>query len=425
MISVMERVFKMCFEIFFDESNKIDKMTSKYAYYGVVGWMKSEREKFETFRKEKLITKELHFSQFRLNDMYTYLTCIEYALEKIESNFYLVNVPEVLEMGKHNGLEESLLRKLLYMKIPERLIYGLTREHQKQDIIKIFLDKSEEYGSDTSKNICTPELLESIVKIFEKNNKDISKLKIGQLINDTTNNHIQLPRTLMEQLNAQAIYRGLDYKVEDVCQIDSKDSISLQITDSLLGILAFIIEEKYLDLASELTLEQMKQIQQNVLIDKQEKSVLTACYKYKNGSYKLESSSATLANRDILRQINKKVNMTSKVNIGKSEFIYRLLNKEENLDKLFKINLFRWGDIYNTRKQGLNNKEPERIYLSEYISQFFRYKVNFDNSNKQKIVDYFYKKDIKDKKKIQKVLGYSGSLNTMFYRYWDELELEQ
>lgn len=419
------KVYNMSFEIFFDESNKIDKMTSRYAYYGVVGWMKEERMAFEAFVKEKSITKELHFSEFRLNHIKAYLPCLQYCLDRIESNFYLVNVPEVLESGSSNGFNEALLRKLFYIKIPERLIYGLTRGHQQKDSIDIYVDRSDEYGSDTAGNICTDTLLEDILELMKDNTslEIFKKNKISQIINDYTNHHIQLAKTLKEQLNAQAIYRGLDYKIENVRQIDSRESKSLQITDCLLGIIAFLIEQEYVALSPDISSDQMQAILEKISITQEEKELILGSYKYKKGRYILRSDLETLKNKEKLNQINRKLQITSFANIGKSELIYVFLKDNDNLNKFFKLNIFKWEENNSLKKKSLNNKEPKRIYISEYISQFFQYKTNFDNKNKQKILEYFYKDGITDKKQILKQLGYSSSMWHMINRYWDELNL--
>ena len=39
----------MSFEIYFDESHKLDRQTSNYSYYGAIGWDKTIREKFDNY----------------------------------------------------------------------------------------------------------------------------------------------------------------------------------------------------------------------------------------------------------------------------------------------------------------------------------------------------------------------------------------
>lgn len=44
----------MSYEIYFDESHKLDKYTSNYSYYGIIGWDKTTREKFDKFMLDKM-----------------------------------------------------------------------------------------------------------------------------------------------------------------------------------------------------------------------------------------------------------------------------------------------------------------------------------------------------------------------------------
>lgn len=215
----------MSFEIYFDESHKLDRQTSNYSYYGAIGWDNTTREKFDNYIENLNVKNEFHFRDFQLDKIEKYLNATENALSKIHGNFFIVDSREAFRVCDQIGINKTQLRSLLYIKIPERLIYGITRRIERFNTVDIYIDQSEEYNDS----------------------------KLG------------LERKLKEQLNAQSVYRELQYAVDKVIQVDSKKSRSIQITDVIIGIIVFLFEEKYLNPPQAIESEKMNEILNNSL----------------------------------------------------------------------------------------------------------------------------------------------------------------
>ncbi|MCD3218137.1 DUF3800 domain-containing protein [Clostridium botulinum C] len=426
----------MSFEIYFDESHKLDKYTSEYSYYGVIGWNSDVREKFDVFMDENNIHQELHFAEFKLDKMYNYLKALEFALDnKIDANFYIVNTDEALNIANKIGIDGSILRNLFYIKIPERLIYGITRKLDDYKDIDIYIDKSDEYGGDCDNKVCDNKPIDEIIKIVNEN-----KNNRYELIKENINNlldHIQLPKTLKFQLNAQSIYRGLKYSVNKVQQINSKYSKSLQISDVFLGIISYLFQEQYLYMNPEINDIEMDKILKSKLINSTEKEFIESCYERrvnKKGevTYAFITEGNGFKNREKLKEINKKIQLYSQKSIQKSEFIYRLLRDKTILEKIQNLNIFLWANEEEQSQVSLkrsNEKEVTRTHLSRYIAQFFQFKMEFDNENRLKILE-FYRKEFLEKNSeelteryYKDYLGYGGSLKLMVRRYLEELNI--
>ena len=95
------------------------------------------------------------------------------------------------------------LRKLFYVKIPERLFYGMTRDLKNGQMVKIFVDDNQEYET------------------------------------------LEVYRKLSEQMNAHSAYRKKGYKVNLVEPKKSDESIPLQIIDVFMGVVVYILEKQY------------------------------------------------------------------------------------------------------------------------------------------------------------------------------------
>lgn len=391
----------MSFEIYFDESHKLDKYTSNYSYYGIIGWDKTTREKFNKFIEASEIYHELHFSEFKLDQIDNYLKALEYSLDKIESNFYIIDTEEAFKICDRIGIDNKRLRNLFYIKIPERLIYGITRKVEKFNNIDIYIDKSNEYGSDSDSDY-----------INEKNN------------------HIELPKTLKFQLNAQSIYRGLNYSINKVNQIDSKKSKSLQIIDVLLGILVFLFEERYIDPSQEIKECKMEEILQGAKLTKEDKEFLLKSYRLKETKdgkkiYLLLIKRDDKEGMNNLKEIIRKVDFYSTKSIQRSELIYRLLSKRRNLQLLYKLSIFLWGD---NKKEDYKNTDKFKTvikeHMSKYISQFFQFKMEYDNLNRLDLIKFHIKKgEILDEKEYTNHLGFGSSMKLLTRRYLQELDI--
>lgn len=430
----------MSFEIYFDESHKLDKCTSNYSYYGVIGWDDATKNKFDNFMKENKVISELHFSKFNLDKLDIYLKAIKFALDKIDVNFYIVNTEEALKICSKIGINENMLRKLFYIKIPERLIYGMTRRLETFKNVDIYIDKSDEYGDDSDKNVCDEKFIHKLIELLGNNQPN--KVKLIKKAIENLQDHIQLPKTLKFQLNAQALYRGLNYSINKVRQIDSKDSKSLQIIDVLLGIIGFLFEEQYLEPNEKITIGDMKKILSNSKLNDEEKKFVSNCYKYKKykksgeEKYELQIKKDDYKNINKLKQLNKKINMYSKKHIQKSEFIYRLLNDDSMLNKFYNLSIFLWSDnneqyIYSQILNKSNKKEVTRTYLSRYVAKFFKFKTEYDTMNRLKILKFYEKQVLNNKKQIslkesdyKNYLGFGTSLKVLVRRYLKELEIQ-
>ncbi|XTR39322.1 DUF3800 domain-containing protein (plasmid) [Paraclostridium tenue] len=433
----------MSFEIYFDESNKLDKAEGICSYYGIIGWDSNERLKFDDLLKGSKIFGELHFSEFKLDKIDNYILALEYALSRVKSNFYIVNKKEAFKVATKLKINDSNLRNLFYIKIPERLIYGMTREISSYIDITIFIDKSEEYGNSDTR-LYNNELITTITnkvhRLYANMNSDIN-LRYHQLNNiypqvhkhveielSKSLNHIQLPNTLKNQLNAQSLYRDLNYSVHKVRQIDSKSSKSLQITDVLLGIIRFLHEEEYFDLSKQIdAIIVDESIFKSACITEDEVNSFNRCYAYnkKINSYILVDD---VSPSDIveLRQISKKLKLYSKLSIQKSEFIFRLIQNDKILDHLSQLKIFTWEsyNLFEKTSYIKNFKEVFRMSISDDIVKFLKFKNEYDNYNKLALMDFYSKSDLCLKEKdFTKSLGFGSNLKLLVRRYLKELNI--
>jgi hypothetical protein len=207
----------MNYLIYFDESNKIDQFNKKFSYYGAYGG--TDKSFVSIVKKVRKIYKncgsvsELHFTEYTKDkNLLKYFQTLHTVInENIQINILIVNNEDALSSANKIGLSTRELRELFYIKIPERLFYGLTRDlsHLQNDNqsvqVKIIIDENDEY-----KNI-------------ELNNK------------------------LVEQMNAHSAYRNKNYRVTKAITRNSKKSIPLQIIDTFMGIVVFLLEKNYLD----------------------------------------------------------------------------------------------------------------------------------------------------------------------------------
>lgn len=208
----------MNYLIYFDESNKIDQFNKEFSYYGAYsGTDKSLAmivNKIRKIFKAANSTSELHFREYKKDShLKKYFQTLHTVInENIRINILIVNNEDALTSATKIDLNASELRNLFYIKIPERLFYGLTRDLS-------HLDNQ------------TNELVE--VKIKIDRNDEYDKL----FLNDK----------IIEQMNAHSAYRNKNYRVNKVISQDSSKSIPLQIIDTFIGIVVFLLEESYLE----------------------------------------------------------------------------------------------------------------------------------------------------------------------------------
>lgn len=376
----------MSFEIYFDESLKIDKRSSYFSFYGIIGLEYKRRRQIEEIKNKIGFRSEFHFSDFKISHIDYYLSILRESMDLIETKIYVVDTEFAFESAKRLSINSNILRRLFYVKIPERLIYGMTRYLKEPTDIDIYIDKSEEYGNDdlTFLNDETRSKLERIIKKEEFSSE--KKCKEIEILASNIYNHVQLTKTLKEQLNAQSLYRDLNFKVRSVKQKKSNESICLQISDVILGILGFLFEEKYLDMPPDISEEKMKIIRDLDCLTQEEKDLLRDSYKYneKNKVFNLKVKQEDLNTIKKLRELNKKTKVYSAKNISRSEFVYRAILDKNILNKLHDINIFMWPSKDNDS----TNYKVDKMFYSHYISSFLNFKYEFDNKNKNNILKF-------------------------------------
>lgn len=207
----------MNYLIYFDESNKIDQFNKEFSYYGAYSGtdlaLANLVKKIRVIFRNSNSNSELHFREYTKDThIKKYLQTLHTVInENIRINILIVNNTDAFSAADKIGLSASELRNLFYIKIPERLFYGLTRDlsHIGNNIdpvnVKIKIDSNDEYD-----------------KLF---------------LNDK----------ITEQMNAHSAYRNKNYRVNKVISQDSKKSIPLQIVDTFMGIVVFLLEDGYLE----------------------------------------------------------------------------------------------------------------------------------------------------------------------------------
>ncbi|MEK4671361.1 DUF3800 domain-containing protein [Niallia sp. FSL R7-0271] len=207
----------MNYLIYFDESNKIDQFSKEFSYYGAYGG--SDQSLAVIVKKVRAVFKklnsksELHFREYSKDtNIKKYFQALHTVInENIRLNILIVNNNDAFNSADNIGLTTPELRNLFYIKIPERLFYGLTRD----------LSHLETQGEIVS------------VKIKIDKNGEYDKIDLNDKI--------------VEQMNAHSAYRNKNYRVDKVSQQDSEKSLPLQIIDTFMGIVVFLLEKTYLE----------------------------------------------------------------------------------------------------------------------------------------------------------------------------------
>lgn len=202
----------MKYNIFFDESNKLDA-EKKFSYYGAYGIEQSLCD--STVLDIKSILRmtgkksEYHFTEYNNDkDIAPYIYGLHHFIKtNLQINIFVVDNNIAVNFARNAGITVTELRNLFYVKIPERLFYGLTRGLSNDyRTVEIVVDHSPEYGR---------------MRVYSK---------------------------LKQQMNAHAIYRGMKYYVNKAWYKESHKSIPLQIVDLFMGIVVFLMEESYLNI---------------------------------------------------------------------------------------------------------------------------------------------------------------------------------
>ncbi|MGN7398061.1 DUF3800 domain-containing protein [Peribacillus frigoritolerans] len=196
----------MNYTIYFDESNKLDQPNGGYSYYGAFGT--SEEKTNEIIKSIEQFTNgkgEMHFAEYTSDTNFgKYFKSLNYVIRQgISINIFIVNNEDAKVIAEKMDVNMTQFRELFYVKIPERLFYGVTRNLENGEKVQIVVDENTEYES---------------LSVYQK---------------------------LEEQMNAHSAYRNKGYKVEWVKPEPSVESIPLQIIDVFMGIVVFLIEKHY------------------------------------------------------------------------------------------------------------------------------------------------------------------------------------
>lgn len=424
----------MGYYIFFDESGKINRQDSKYSYYGALGIPKSDHESINEEWRKNGESRELHFQRFNLTNLDSYLNVTNTLLEKSKINIYMVENSKALGIADKLAIDYTKLRELLYIKIPERLIYGILRYLDDFYNIELFIDECDEYD------------------------------KYG------------IKSKLEYQLNAQAVYRDKIYFIKSVQQMNSKANICLQGIDVIIGAISFIVDKKYISyrdefdhdeficmlnsleerdkeildkafklkeidkyrllvkgdilikleqlylkynisndnkIKSELSIKQFKKISKQLEGELKDLEIFKNSYElYKEKKYVLNIK----GNKDELEKVYRlydKYNIYTQSSIQKSEYIYRLLDNESKIEKISKIGLFIWEQ---------NNESVNLKNINEYINKFLLFKVKFDGYNKNKLIRKY--ESLESYIDCEKELRLGRNSSKLVERYIQELDMK-
>lgn len=360
--------------IFYDESGKIDRNLNTDSYYGALGCTNKDYNDIKSYIKNLEYKTELHFTKFNLKHIERYLKVINYVFQKdINLNVYLVDIENAKNIANRLNLSMEKLRELFYIKIPERLIYGILRDINEYRTVRIIYDRCDEYEN--------------------YNLKDM----------------------LSHQLNAQAVYRNLNCQITRIKDEDSKEESLLQVIDILLGIVTLLIEKKYYLLKE--TLESKAELEYILNLSSysdEEKIFLKSCYSEKKGKYKINCKGKP-EEFFKLQQLLIKGKQYSKGSIMKAEFLYRLMDNPKKIERMKKLCLYYWNGSHKVNE----------INIGDYIAEFFHFKTKYDEHNKLIILRYHkVNTDIEmSVEKIRKILGFGSTLDKLCMRYKSELEL--
>lgn len=379
----------MSFNIYFDESNKIDEPNIfKLSYYGALICNESTSNHINSLSIDSNI--ELHFTKFKLKDIDSYIKLFE---ELVKSEFYfntfIIDSTEIFKVCENINICKKQIRPLLYIKIPERLVYGITRNIVATNEVNIFIDQNSEYTK------------------------------------------YDLEEKLKEQLNAQSIYRKLNYSITDVTSIDSNTDKMVQLTDVLLGIISFVTEKKYLNPNEHLPNEHYQSICSN--LTGYDLSFFKSCYgDTKNDKNRCLVEGVNDHRYLKLYEIFQKSNIEflSGATIAKSELIFRLLQNTDFLRKISELALFIWDEepvdsSLITSNTNLYSKEIKRISFSKYLPEFMQNKLSFDWKYKTNIIKLLNSNsNILSEKEYRKILKLPGTAERIIRRYLAELDIE-
>ena len=162
----------------------------------------------------------------------------------------------------------------------------------------------------------------------------------------------------------------------------------------------------------------------SISLTSDEELLLFKTYKSKKDMYRLKSNDVDTKVMRNLRELNKKLNITSAKSIEKSEFAYRVLSDNQILDKLYNSQMFIWSLENNDI-----SKNIDKVYISKYISKFLNYKIKYDNENIKKLIQKHINmtlaNELLNKEEYAKTIGLRlANTECLVDRYIDLLGIE-
>lgn len=214
-------------QIFYDESGK---QKEKMHFMGAILIPDRIYKIRNNFSELNSLIKEgkdpLHFTDYNgySKGPERFKKLVSLALEHIEGvKFNVINydINKIETIARPiKPVLNDIVSMTIYNKFPERLIYGLLRKYGQHTYISADIHIEED-------------------STYKKSSKECKKDTVG-----TTSviSSKDLADTMLYQLNIQAVYRNESYKVNSVDYLKKRNEYGIEITDTLLGIVRFIIE---------------------------------------------------------------------------------------------------------------------------------------------------------------------------------------
>ncbi|HHW36353.1 MAG TPA: hypothetical protein GXX18_03540 [Bacillales bacterium] len=165
--------------------------------------------------------KPLHFTDYNgyANSPERFKKLISLALENIDGmQFNVINYDiNKIENIAHpiKTVVSDIVPITIYNKFPERLVYGLLRKYGQHTYLSASIHIEED-------------------STYSKGSKSRN--------NSSTITSKDLADTMLYQLNIQSVYRNESYRVDSVDFLTKRVEYGIELSDTLLGIIRFIIE---------------------------------------------------------------------------------------------------------------------------------------------------------------------------------------
>lgn len=215
-------------QIFYDESGKQQEKTHFMGAVLIPDRIYKQKNNHKALNELIKEGKDsLHFTDYngygkspeRFNKLIS--LSLEYT-EGMQFNVINYNMNKIESIAQPiKPVLKDIVSMTIYNKFPERLIYGLLRKYGQHAYLNadIHIENDSTYNKG------------------ENNTKD----------KELTINSKNLADTLLYQLNIQAVYRNESYMVDTVDFLLKRVEYGIELTDTLLGIIRFIIENSHSD----------------------------------------------------------------------------------------------------------------------------------------------------------------------------------